>query len=346
MATTEETLLVAAATRNRLINATTVQEVAITRAWLAAWDTLSVEVREAIEDVMARYKRGERVPRSVLQKEARLRAALAQALATLRTIAEDTADAGAAAAAAQVGEVGPDLERVVASQLPAGHTLPVVHAAPDALDAIVMRTRQRIHAQSWALSKQSVAAMRAELVRGVAVGDNPRTTARRILARTQGRFEGGLGRAMTIARTETLDAYRAASRITSEANTDVLAGRRWTAELGARTCAICIGKHGRIYPPGTDGPWDHPNGRCCFTDVTKSWRELGIDLDEPEPVWKDRDAWWDNLTADAQNRLIGPGRAELLRTGAVTWDDLSVRVDNPGWRPSFRLRPLDDLVTD
>ncbi|RII41884.1 phage head morphogenesis protein [Galactobacter valiniphilus] len=347
MAITEDTLRVAAATRARLINATREQELAITRAWADAWDLISPELLASLLDLMVRYAQDGRVPRHAVAKDARLRAALAQVRATIKEVAKTTGESAAAIIPAEVSAAGPDLEASVRTQLPAGSTLPVAHPAPDALDAIVMRTQQRIHSQYRALSAESVAAMRAELVRGIAVGDNPRTVARRIMDRTEGAFNGGISRASTIARTEILDAYRAASRHASQANTEILAGRRWTAELGPRTCASCIGRHGRMYPPGTDGPWDHPNGRCCFTDVTKTWAELGLDgVDEPEPVWRDRDAWWDNLTPESQDRMIGRARAQLLHDGKVRWEDLSHFQQNVGWRDSLRLRPLHELLVD
>lgn len=345
MAITDETLLIAATTRARLINATKAQEVALARAWADAWDLLSPEIMASLLELMAQYATKGRIPRSVVAKDVRLRRAIAQLSATLREIARAGGEAVAALVPAEVLAAGPDLQASVDTQLPPGRTVPVVHPAPDALDAIVMRTQQRIHSQYKALSTDSVRAMKTELIRGIAVGDNPRTTARRIMNRTQGRFEGGLSRAMAIARTETLDAYRAASTAASAANTEVLAGRRWTAALGPRTCPICISKHGRIYPPGTDGPYDHVNGRCCFTDVTKSWSELGFDgIDEPAPIWTDRNAWWDALTPSAQASLVGKGRAELLAAGRVRWESLTELQQNVGWRPTFRLKPLQELV--
>jgi hypothetical protein len=40
---------------------------------------------------------------------------------------------------------------------------------------------------------------------------------------------------------------------------------------------------------------------------------------------------------------MGPTRLRLLRSGKVSWDDLAVKVPNPGWRPSYQPRTLTDL---
>lgn len=344
MATTEETLAVAAATRARLASATLAQEVAITRAWVEAWERVMPEIRDSLADILARYQAGDRIPRSVIARDVRLRAALRQIRDTLRALAEDTTDSVARATQTEVALAAPDLARLAGTQVPPGVTLPVTLPAPDALDAIVTRTAQRVHSQNWALGSWAEKRMKQELVRGIAVGENPRRTARRMLAGAEGRFDGGLGRALTIARTETLDAYRAASTHAAKANADLLAGRRWAAKLDARTCPSCIGLHGRMFPVDADGPQDHPNGRCAFIDVTKSWADLGFDgIEEPEPVWEDRDEWWDNLDERTQRTILGPARADLLAAGDVRWEDLTHLTDNPGWRPAFGVKPLGQL---
>lgn len=97
----------------------------------------------------------------------------------------------------------------------------------------------------------------------------------------EGEFNGGLTRALTISRTEILDAYRASSKQTMAANDDVLAGWMWTAELDETTCESCWAMDGQIFDLDVDGPDDHQNGRCTRTPVTKPWRELGFDVDEP-----------------------------------------------------------------
>lgn len=343
MAETDETYLVAAATTARLANATTAVEVAVTKAWVDAWDALAPALRASYLDILSRYAAGEVIPRSVVAKDARLRAALRQVRATLTALAEHSSTTAGTHAHAVVVATPPEVEAVLRTQLPPpGPGIPdvtVSHPAPDALDAIINRVQDRIHAKTTPLAPDTEAAMRRELVRNLAVGDSPRTTADRIMSATQGRFEGGLGRALNVARTEVLDAYRAASQATSQAAVEVVKAQRWIAKLDAKTCPSCISQHGELFPPDELGPDDHPSGRCTFVPVMKSWKELGIDgVTEPDPVFPDRDAWWDSLTEGTKRNILGPGRYELFKSGQISWADLSVKRTADGWR-DYRVAP-------
>jgi len=41
--------------------------------------------------------------------------------------------------------------------------------------------------------------------------------------------------------------------------------------------------------------------------------------------------------------VLGKERLDLLHSGAIKWDDLSTRRENPDWRPSYVPTPLSDL---
>src|SRR5579885_1086562 len=82
------------------------------------------------------------------------------------------------------------------------------------------------------------------LIQGVALGYNPTKTASAI----RDALGGDLARALTISRTETMNAYRDASSQTYQANSDVLDGWVWTASMSERTCPMCIAMSGTIHP--------------------------------------------------------------------------------------------------
>lgn len=188
--------------------------------------------------------------------------------------------------------------------------------------------------------------MRAELIRGITVGDNPNTVARRVMTRTEGAFNGGLARAARIARTEMLDAHRTADLATAQANRSMIAAKVWICTFDARTCGSCLGQHGTEWPVDEFGPADHQQGRCVFVDRTKTWAELGftgIEDDEPDRGAQ-RDDWFDNLTPRSQDAVLGKAKADLLRNGDITWADLSKRIDNDAWRPSYVETPLKGLL--
>jgi SPP1 gp7 family putative phage head morphogenesis protein len=212
-----------------------------------------------------------------------------------------------------------------------------------ALEAIVQRSREQITALSAPLAGQADAAMRAVLVRGIAVGDNPRRAAALMLQRVQGAFDGGRNRALVIARTEMLDAHRAATNANHAANADVLAGWQWVAQLDKRTCPSCWAQHGSMHAVDDPGPQDHQQGRCTGVPVTKPWSQLGFAIEEPASILPDAQSVFDALPEADQLAVMGRDRLALLRSGKVAWSDLSVNRSTPGWRDSFAPRPTKDL---
>jgi len=205
---------------------------------------------------------------------------------------------------------------------------------PSALAAIIARAAGQIHADTLPLSDEAVAAMRAALIEGIIVGDNPIPVARDMVNRVEGAFNGGLTRALTISRTEMLDAYRAASAYTHRANADLVTAWQWYARLDSRTCPACWSRHGRTYAVTEPGPDDHPRGRCTRLPKLASWAELGITAPEPPSLLPNGEKTFNKLSAADQLQVFGPSRLELYRSGSVTWDQLATWRDTPQWRRS------------
>lgn len=212
-----------------------------------------------------------------------------------------------------------------------------------AVDQMMARVQQTIHSLHQPLSDDSVAVMKAELVKGIAAGDNGEDVAH-TAARVQGAYDLTLTRAINIARTEILDAYRSAAWSMDMANQDVVAGWVWTSALDRRTCPACWSKHGTVYPASTPGPWDHQQGRCARVPVVRPWRELGIDLEEPPSAIRDARAVFNALPEKDQLAIMGRRRLEALRSGAADWSDLAIRRRNDAWRDSFAARSVTDLL--
>ncbi|MCW2132894.1 phage head morphogenesis protein [Arthrobacter sp. VKM Ac-2550] len=346
MAVTEKTLALIDARRIELGRVIDGQTLALITAWIDAWDTLAPEFSDALTDLLADAKDGTVTGHQVSRNQ-RLRAALALAVDRLDELADMTSVTVQADVQRTMLDAAASQIQVIQSQLPAAHqvaTLPTFSRVSDAtMDAMVLRTTERIHSLTRPLSDDSIMVMRRNLVRGIAVGDNPRTTARRIMRQTENDFNGGLQRAMTIARTETLDAHRAATKAADEANKDVTAGWLWGATLSARTCPACLAMHGQEFPVEQAGPEGHQNCRCDRIPKTKTWRELGFDIDEPEPIIRDSREWFDGLTPDSQLTIMGPERLRMLNDGSITWDDLAKTRHTEGWRDSIVPVSVQDL---
>jgi len=205
----------------------------------------------------------------------------------------------------------------------------------DQITAIVERATEQITKLSYPLSDQATASMKRELVRGLVNGANPRQTAGLMVKRTEGIFNGGLSRALTIARTETLDAHRAAAQLSEKANTDILDCWIWSAAFSERTCPSCFGMNGQEFPLTVSGPADHPNGRCARVTKTKTWKELGFDIPEPQSIMPDANAYFSDLPKADQVKILGPGRHAAWKDGNFPMSDWATKRSNPGWRDSY-----------
>lgn len=345
MAVTDEVVQLVRASRDRTVELTDQQVVRLALAWTQAWDELEPEFSDALAFIIT--DGGEDIPASVVARDRRL----AQALAAARSRVDELADFTASTVSNDVGDVVLDAAEAhfaaLQAQLPDGApgvTLGTLDA--EALEAIVARTTQQIASSVDQLPPAVDAAMRAELVRGITVGDNPNTVAQRILKRTEGAFNGGLARAARISRTEMLDAHRVADLESAKANSNVIKSNIWVATFDSRTCGSCLAQHGTEWPVDAFGPEDHQQGRCVFVPRTKTWAELGfVGIEDSEPDRAaQRDDWWNNLTKRSQDSTLGRAKADLLRSGEISWDDLIKRVINGEWRNSYVETPLKDLL--
>lgn len=318
-------------------------------AWVRAWDQAAIDVAAGIAEVLQAGD-GTWPSRRTIERTARMMSALdviADALAKLADLTR-TQTVASATEAARVALDGQG--ELIASQLPYGSTQAFAaryrRQQPDTVDAIVRRTAEQINARYWPLADEATTAMKRELVRGVVVGDNPRTAAARMLRNLEGEFNGGLTRALNLARTETLDAHRQAAETGQQDHADVLDGWIWHAELNSsrgRTCPSCWAQHGTVHPLTEPGPIDHQQGRCSRTPKTKSWAELGFDIPEPGDVLPDARQVFDSLPEQERLAIMGRRRLDLLDSGAIAWADLPQLRTTRGWRDSYGIRPIKDL---
>ncbi|MFD1944723.1 phage minor head protein [Paradevosia shaoguanensis] len=119
------------------------------------------------------------------------------------------------------------------------------------------------------------------------------------------------------------------------ANDDLIAAEQWVSTLDTRTCPHCMGLDGQRFElgKGTRTP-AHIGCRCIRVPVTKSWRELGFDIDELPPATRASmngqvsatetyDSWLRKQPASTQNEALGPPRAALFRKGGMKVDSFT-----------------------
>lgn len=188
---------------------------------------------------------------------------------------------------------------------------------------------------------EAVQAATAALVQGVALGKGSAWVTRE-LAKA---LDIPRWRSETIARTETMRAYRETSRQTY-ASSNVVGSWYWQAYVDRRTCVACVVMNGTEHPV-TETLDGHPRCRCAMVPRTKTWAELGLDpslddLHPPAPL-PDGKAWLTAQPEPVQVALMGPAKHHAWKTGEVTLDDMVARTHHPAWGSMRRERSLTEI---
>ena len=323
----------------------------IVAAWARTWSNLVVDWTQAVSPRRLAHVLGTKPTRAQIRNEVRVQAALVATRIALNDLAK-YAGVRILQEVDYIAQLAAEAQRgMVESQLPANSAATVKLLAslervdPRQLEAIVVRTTQQVTSLATALQPLGMEAINNELVRGIALGLNPRTVARdmvkanRIVNDIQHGFNLPLSRAMIIARTEMLDAHRAAAAVGQQAHADILAGWMWLSKLDTRTCPSCWAQHGKTHPLDELGPLDHQQGRCARLPVTKPWAELGFDIIEPPSLIENAREKFDGLSRAEKVQILGELRMRRFEAGEIGWDDLSVRRATAGWRDSYVTAP-------
>lgn len=338
MAWTANSTVLVTQIRNFLENITDAHTLRMVPAWARAWDDLVPDLEAALNELALQAVDG-RIRRSDVIKAKRLQGAIEAIQVQLTELVGDSENNIINKLPEVVDYSGAMQERLIGSQLPASEQS-IVNAwsKVDAgqIGAIVERTTEQITKLSYPLSDEATAAMRRHLVRGIALGDNPRAAAARMVKQVEGLFNGGLSRALTIARTEMLDAHRAAAQLGQAANADLLEGWIWSASLSTRTCDACWGMDGHEFPITQAGPEGHQNCRCARVPKTKTWAELGFEgIEEPPSILPDAAAQFEALSKADQVTILGRKKYDAWSSGHFPMSDWATKRKNPGWRDSW-----------
>lgn len=337
MAVTATTLRLTKQVRSEILKVTDGHARTMTKAWVEAWDTVAGDLELAIARLIINADEGT-VTQAQALRSARLQRSLEAISRSLTTLVNDTGASLTADLPGVVRSAGEAQQAIIASQLPPDQRDAVAswsRVDPVQIEAIVKRSTETITSSLWPISSEADAVIRRELVRGIASGLNPRVVASRMVNGAEGGFNGGLSRALTIARTEVMDAHRAAAKVAHEQNKDVLGGWIWLAALSGRTCPACLGMSGTEHPLTESGPDGHQNCRCSRMPKTKTWRELGIDIDEPPSTLPDAGEWFESQDAAVQKQILGPAKYAAWAKGNYPMSKWATVRRTDGWRRSY-----------
>jgi hypothetical protein len=167
-----------------------------------------------------------------------------------------------------------------------------------------------LYARLQVLAPQTASLVSDAITSGVALGYNPR----KIAGIVRDAFGRGLTDALRFTRTVQLWSYRESSRASYVANSDVVEGWIWHAQLDDRVCMSCVAQHGKEYPL-SETLNDHHNGRCAMIPKVK-----GFDRVTEEGAGE---AWFNEQSEATQRKMMGKGKHEAWQEGQFEFSRLS-----------------------
>ena len=182
------------------------------------------------------------------------------------------------------------------------------------------------------LEEDSYIRIRDTVRMGIVEGESYNQITKRVIGTKALRYSDGvlalnLKQTQALVSTAVAHTTNQARQVFFEANNDIIKGIQWVSTLDARTTPVCQSRDGKVYPLDS-GPRPPAHFRCRSVTValTKSWRELGIDLDEAPPGTRASmdgqvpdaetyQTWLQKKPASFQDDVLGPTRGKLFREG-------------------------------
>lgn len=166
------------------------------------------------------------------------------------------------------------------------------------------------------------------IIEGVGLGRNPRVIAQEITKA----YGVSLTDAVRTTRTTQLWASREATRLNYIANG--ITGWIWMAELDDVTCGACAAMHGTVHDvtEQLDGHWQC---RCAMIPITAG-----------EAITQSGEDFFNNLSEEQQDKMLGIGKAQALRDGKIAFNDLAQKVDDKTFGHMTTETPLKDLIDE
>lgn len=163
------------------------------------------------------------------------------------------------------------------------------------------------------LQADTVQRMADVLIRGIALGQNPR-----VIAQAMAR-EAGIPyrRALAISRTEVMRTFRL-NQIDHYRQSRRVEGWMWICSKGTMTCMACIAMDGRTFPLSVEFV-DHPNGRCSSLAL----------LPGRTPQFQTGAQWFAEQSEATQRKMLGPGAYDAWRGKKISIADMATPHSHP-----------------
>lgn len=168
------------------------------------------------------------------------------------------------------------------------------------------------------------------ILENVALGKNPKAYAGAI----RDALGIGLSDALRMTRTVQMYAYREAARANYAANSDIIDGWIWYAELDESTCLSCIAQHGTVHDL-SETLNDHHNGRCAALPHIAAFGN---------PVTEGGQAWFDALSEAEKKAMMGEAKYKAYQDGKFTFEQLSTAKEDAVYGQMRTEASLKELI--
>lgn len=182
------------------------------------------------------------------------------------------------------------------------------------------------------LSEGRYRRVRDSLRKGMVAGDDVGTMVRALRGTKANNYKDGIleisrRAAEAMVRTAVNHVATRSREVLYKRNEDIVKGIRWVSTLDNRTTPVCQARDGKVYPVDSGPrPPAHINCRSTTVPVLKSWREMGIDLDEMSPGTRASmdgqvpgdltyEDWLRSKPAAFQDEVLGPTKGRAFRSG-------------------------------
>lgn len=243
--------------------------------------------------------------------------------------------------------------QLFATTLPGGAPFTVAAVTADQVyAAAVARPFQGRLLSEWMSGLEADRAVRIrDAVRmGYLEGQTSEDIVRRIRGTRAGKFQDGIMQidrrnAEAVARTALSHIAESVRESVFASNSDIIKEVVWHSTLDGRTSTGCQIRDNKRYHPvshkpiGHSIPWLGGPGRLHWRcrsasyPVTKSWKELGLPMDDMDagtrasmdgqvPADLSYGDWLRKQSAARQDEIVGPARGKLMREGKMPFDAL------------------------
>lgn len=148
-------------------------------------------------------------------------------------------------------------------------------------------------------------------------------------------------RALTIARTESIRAYREAGHQTALQNSQVLIGWIWQSTRDRRTCAACLAMHGTFFEL-SERLSSHPNCRCVPIYISRAWAQSPQRMARLTETGED---WFSTQSLEVRRQVLGIAGAEAYDAGRVKLQSFVGHGRHPRWGEVRFQRSLKDALS-